>query len=81
MNVEWINIKDRLPEENTRIYLVCFNNGTIALAYSLPTEYEDGSFSHSNIAGKYGSRNEVSFLEDIAYWMPIPFLPINKGEQ
>ena len=72
--MEWIDIKDRPPEDKTQPYLVCLNDGEIVLAYSIPVK--DGSFFHSDLSTEMGPEAYVSFVEDIAYWMPLPSLPI-----
>jgi hypothetical protein len=69
--MEWVNIKERYPEDNQRV--LCYN-GYIYLKqfefYDIGHRFYDGDI-HWN--GK-----PIGVVEDITHWMPIPAPPSFK---
>lgn len=68
--MEWINIKDKIPEvlENVIVW-----NGTLnqcEIQYRLNEYYEESS----DLKNKY-AWNEQGIFNNIEYWMPLPNQP------
>lgn len=60
--MEWISVKDRLPEETMETVLAVCSDGDILTAYV----YSDGTWAESR---------ESIPLNDVEFWMPLPELP------
>jgi hypothetical protein len=58
---EWVSVKDRLPEPNTReTFIVYINEGSIQTSwYSQDEDFLNPEFDYS----------------DVIYWMPLPSIP------
>lgn len=70
--MEWISVKNRLPEEENAYYLICMGGRTVRVGM-----YENGYWSYcsgiymTELAAKPGYR--------VTHWMPLPEPP--KGEK
>lgn len=63
-NYEWINVKDKMPEENKRVIISC-NEGVCAGKYSRQSWQCDP-------IGSYASDGCVYY---VTHWMPLPLTP------
>ncbi len=64
--MEWISVKDRLPEEDSKI-LVFEGYGIFLASYEF-NEYQKKMFFYEYSTGKM-------FWDHVTHWMPLPELP------
>lgn len=74
--MEWISIKDRLPEK-CGIYFICYEiNGILKSHYSIWLEH-----SRQYKGSKFGWKSRgIIRRSNIQYWMPIPKPPIPASD-
>jgi len=83
--MEWINVKDRLPENNDRVIILSL---TEINDYSYPYNYNDACEMGFYEKGKWFSETRFDILdhtkeapvswqdiEGVTHWMPLPDLP------
>ena len=78
---EWISIKDRLPEENTRV-LICTQWGDVWMAsYYSECRIAQKLFSpaHWDVETLRGGGIDFK-ATDVTHWMPLPGLPEKEDE-
>ena len=63
--LDWVNVKDRLPEEEGLDWLVLVKN----------KNKEGGIFIHDVAQYEQGKWSKSSTWEDVVYWMPLPTPP------
>lgn len=82
--MEWISVKDRLPEKNGT-YLCCEFNKYIDILYFVndfePLKSKEGWNCIEEVVGFYEPSNyvysKVTYLrvKSVTHWMPLPELP------
>lgn len=83
--MEWISIKDRLPDKNMRCLCAIerYNRILYDLYYFSTNLYEVDNMDfcdEKGIAGFYNYDSEWGYykISDVKYWMPIPKLNIQE---
>jgi len=67
--MEWISVKDRLPENNA--YTLCWDGNDIYLLKF----HQTSDKRNKKRKGIWDSSSEDEYFDDIKYWMPLPTPP------
>ena len=73
---EWIDVSERLPKKNERVFVVCINrNNKMQRHVSICDFWGDGHEYLGNIYYK----PKWSGHKEVTHWMPLPELPKMDG--
>lgn len=72
--MNWINVKDKLPEAETLILVYCSDeeHGIDIASYDLDQWSKDHGFEQKN---KWWFHDGWLPFESVIYWMPLPEIP------
>lgn len=72
MRVQWISVKEKLPEYDEDVLLVCWDGRDMVIGFRCSSDSEDEHYKPSNYGNSLGG---------VTHWMKLPSLPPQKGEK